>query len=512
MHIERKEILAVYEEGPNAVVRLVESLVATISSLEEQFTAEVADLRTQVAALKEKNERLECENRDLTDRVRDLEARLKMNSRNSSRPPSSDGFMKTPQQRKKTGKPPGGQKGHKGHNLKMVEDADWIVTHSPEYCACCGRSLSRVKATGCERRQVFDIPRIRLEVTEHRSQIKRCPGCGQENKAEFPSGVEAPAQYGSNTKTWAAYLTGYQHIPLKRTCEIFADMFGHPLSEATVIGANRALSTILIPFEEQVKRELSRSPVINVDETGIRIEGRTRWLHVASSKKLTFYGAHPNRGRKAMDEFAILPRYQGCAVHDFWSPYLSYPCSHALCNAHLLRELAFLEEERGEKWAGKMKKLLRKANDAANERKAEGYKGLARSEKKKFEKRYERILAEGFGDNPLPDIRGQPKKRGRRQKTKARNLLERLRDYRHEVLKFMNDFQVPFDNNLAENDIRMAKLQQKISGCFRTWEGVRAFCRIRGYISTARKNDIRVIDALNNAFEGEPFMPVTAEA
>ncbi|MDQ7795119.1 MAG: IS66 family transposase [bacterium] len=511
MHIERKEILAVYEEGPNAVVRLVESLVATISSLEEQFSAEVADLRTQVAALKEKNERLECENRDLTDRVRDLEARLKMNSRNSSKPPSSDGFMKTPQQRKKTGKPPGGQKGHKGHTLSMVDYPNEIITHAPGRCAVCDRHLGAVKPEGFDRRQVFDIPITPIKVTEHRCQVKRCPRCGSENRAAFPEGVGAKTQYGSNLKAVVSYLTAYQLIPLRRAVELLSDMFGHRICEATLLNASGALAEVLGPTEETIRGALTCSPVLNLDETGMRIEGKTSWLHVASNEMLTFYAPHARRGRAAMEDIGILPDFEGTAVHDAFSSYMGYDCRHALCNAHLIRELTALEEC-GETWACEMKNLLLDTYASVTRAKERGKLKLSRRSLEGIEKSCHRILEEGFAKNPLPDTRGQPKRRGRKKKSKARNLLERLRDHMDKVLAFAYDFRVPFDNNLAERDLRMMKVQQKVSGTFRSCDGARSFCRIRGYISTAKKNSYPVITALRDAFEGRPFLPAIVEA
>ena len=491
--MSREDILTVYEEGPDAVVQLVEFLMDTIDKQSDQ----IAMMSERIAELEE--------------RVKTLEGQLKLNSRNSSKPPSSDGFRKPPVKRKKTGKPPGGQKGHKGHTLLMVEDPDWEITYPVTECCSCGRSLKRVKPAGHERRQVFDLPPIRADVTEHRCERKICPACGCENKAAFPEDVTQPVQYGPRIKAAAVYLNQYQLIPYERTGEALSDLFGCDISEGTLVNWTSAASEILRPVEDEIKCLLTRCPVGNFDETGMGVEGKGVWLHVSSNESLTHYGVHPKRGREAIDDIGILPNFCGTAVHDRWSPYFTYPCGHALCNAHILRDLTFLEEEEGEKWAGRMKKLLGNANAAVNERKANGLGSLSRSRKKKFEKSYKRIIAQGFAANPLPDIRGQPKKRGRRKKTKARNLLECLRDRQSEALKFMNDFSVPFDNNLAERDLRMAKLKQKISGTFRSWDGAHDFCRIRSYISTARKNSVPVIGAIADAFEGKPFIPVPVE-
>jgi len=486
MRMKRKEIREVYEQGPEAVVNLVESLLAVIE---------------RTAFLDEENEKLK-------KRIQELEGRLGMNSRNSHRPPSSDGLSKPPASRKKGGRPRGGPKGHKGHTLQMVDDPHRVIDHTPPKCSACGRGLTAVEATACERRQVFDLPPLQVEVTEHRSQVKICPECGGENKAAFPAGVDAPTQYGPAIKATLSYLTAYQLIPLKRSCEMLSDLCGVDVCEATILNTNGTLFSNLAGVEEAIKQGLADCPVAGFDETGIRVEGKTVWLHVASTDARTCYGAHQKRGRQATEDIGILPRFTGTAVHDFWKPYLTYDCSHALCCAHLLRELTFLEEKAGQAWAGKMKKLLRGAHKAVQKARTEKLDRLEPAQINRFKKRYRQILDEGFEVNPLPPAPPGPAKRGRKRKSKARNLLERLRDYQDDVLTFVSDFSVPFDNNQAERDLRMAKVQQKISGTFRSWEGAHIFCRIRSYISSARKNHIPVIQAMKDAFEGRPFMPM----
>jgi transposase/uncharacterized coiled-coil protein SlyX len=513
VRIEREEIIAAYDKGPRAVVKLVNRIV-------QQFEKTIARLRGDIAKLEDTIELLGIdmgaqerridflvkENQELAERIAELEARLNMNSRNSSKPPSSDGLSKPPAKRRKAGKPPGGQQGHVGHTHRMVERPDHTVVHTVSRCASCGRSLDRVKAAGYERRQVFELPVVRVEVTEHGAQRKKCPSCGSLNTAAFPQGVTQSAQYGPRARSAAVYLNQYQLLPYERASELMADLFGCSISQATLVNATRAASENLTGVEREIQRLLTSSPVACFDETGMRVEGRGAWLHVASTDKLTHYAVHPKRGREATDDIGILPAFTGTAVHDCWSPYLTYDCSHALCCAHLVRELAF-QEECGQEWASDMIDLLLKAYAAVNEAKAMGRQSLKRSRLKTFEKRYERILARGFTANPLPEARGQPVRRGRKKKTKARNLLERLRDHRCEVLAFMNDFSVPFDNNLAERDLRMSKVKQKISGTFRSWNGAHDFCRIRTYISTAKKNHVPVVEALASAFRGEPLVP-----
>ncbi len=378
----------------------------------------------------------------------------------------------------------------------------------------CGCSLDDVEPGGHERRQVFDIPEVPLEVTEHRCQVKTCPECGRENKAAFPEGVDAPVQYGIRVKSFVVYLLVYQLIPLKRACELIFDMYGHGVSQATLVNTIRETHRALKTAEEETRRRIIRAPVACFDETCMRSEGKTRWLHVSSTDSLTHYAVHQKRGCVAMNEIGILPDFRGIAVHDGWKPYETYKdCTHALCNAHHLRELTFLFEEQRQDWAGEMNELLRDIYAACEDTRARGRKKLSKALKGKFEERYEQILSRGMMANPLPEPpRNQPKKPGKVKKSKARNLLERLRDHKDEVLRFMYNFQTPFDNNRAESDLRMAKLKQKISGCFRTRDGAHAFCRIRGYISTARKNQVPVIQALTDAFEGRPFISVRSES
>jgi len=478
LQLSREEILAVYEQGPEAVVQFVQAIVETLSGRIDE----------------------------LTERVAELEARLNMNSRNSSKPPSSDGLSRPSAPRGETSRPPGGKRGHKGGTLMTVEDPDWIVTHAPHSCLACGRSLDGVKPSGNDARQVFDVPITSLEVTEHQRQTKRCPSCGCENRGEFPEGVGSRTQYGPNLRAFLSYLTVYQLIPLKRACELVSDLFGHEVCEATLLNTNGALSQALAPVEEAIRRGLIDSEVGCFDETGVRIDGKTSWLHVACSPRLTYYAVHTARGRRAMDDIGILPEFKGTAVHDALASYFGYSCGHALCNAHLLRELKCLAEE-GQSWASDMKDLLRDTLERVNRARERGEPALPRRALARIEKRYSQIVVRGLAQNPMPGAEGQPARRGRKKRSKAQNLLERLRNHHDKVLAFARDFSVSFDNNLAERDLRMAKVKMKISGTFRSWDGAHDFCRIRGYISTARKNSVSVIGALSDAFEGEPYLP-----
>ena len=439
----------------------------------------------------------------LKKRIKALEDRLGKNSTNSSKPPSSDWPKKRKNLRKRSDKAPGGQKGHKGHNLKMVENPDYTEIHQLDTCNSCGCSLKATAPTGYKRRQVFELPPIEVEVTEHRAEEKTCPHCGANNQASFPDGITQPAQYGPRIKAILTYLNQYQLIPYQRLSELFYDLFGHSLSQGTLVNTNRTCFEALKISEEAIKDKIISSPVVHFDETGLYTEGKICWLHVASTEDLTYYAPHPKRGKKATDDIGILPNFYGIAVHDFWATYFKYDCGHALCNAHHLRELKGIEDFYDQKWATDMALLLVKIKKAVDK----SSEVLGKLDKKRldsFKGSYDKIISQGLAQNP--PVREGPKKRGRVKKSKAANLLYRLKDYWEETLSFMYNFEIPFDNNLAERDVRMTKVQQKISGTFRSSDGAKTFCRIRGYISTARKNSLSVIDAIQAAFEGNPFM------
>lgn len=472
--MKREEILAAYEAGPEAMIKLVGALMATITELKE--------------------------------RIKVLEAQLHKNSRNSSNPPSTDGFFKPKSQRQKSDKPVGGQKGHPGHTLQMVDNPHHTTIHHLSRCRGCGRSLEKTQAIGYERRQVFDLPPIKVEITEHQAEKKLCPHCGCLNKASFPEEIQQPVQYGPRLKAIAVYLSQYQLLPYERGSELFADLFGHQLSQATLVNANRSASEILEPVEKEIKRQVVDSPVVHFDETGMGVNGKRDWLHVASTEILTCYAAHPKRGHEATEAMGILPDFQGIAVHDFWQPYFKYDCRHVLCNAHHLRELTGILEQDKQEWPKNMIDLLLEIKKAVDERRATSDK-LDPVQIKGFEERYDQVIENGMAENPPPISRGQPGRRGRKKQSKAKNLLDRLNEHRQKALAFMYDFNIPFDNNQAERDVRMMKVQQKISGTFRSAQGANIFCRIRGYISTVRKNSLSVIDTIQAAFEGNPFIP-----
>jgi hypothetical protein len=344
-----------------------------------------------------------------------------------------------------------------------------------------------------------------MEVTEHRCAVKRCPSCGTRTAAAFPAGVTKAAQYGPNIKTIASYLMQYQLLPSERTQSALADLFGCSVAEGTLFGWAKHLHKTWEAPEEAIKDQLRQAPVLHSDETGLFCEAKLHWLHVSSTEHLTHYGVHRKRGTEAMDAIGILPMFRGRAIHDSWKPYFVYACTHSVCNAHLLRELTFAHEEDRQRWAKDMKQLLLRIERSVTAARRRHRQCLTRRSLNHFERQYDRILALALRQNPRQ--RGSPHRRGRKKQTKTRNLIERLRDYRAAVLAFMYDFRVPFTNNQAERDLRMAKVKQKISGTFRSLVGAEIFARIRGYISTARKNALTALEALRRAFVGNPFIP-----
>lgn len=479
----RAQTLEAYRQGPEVVVKLI------------------VELATQLEALTERIMALEAENAA-------LRAKLGTNSRNSGKPPSSDGPGVKPHpksQRTSTGRKTGGQPGHAGHTLQLVDKPDEVQVHTPSRCQACGQSLERAPVVRQERRQVMDIPPVRVRVVEHQAETKCCPDCGVKTTGTFPAGVDAPAQYGPGAATVAVYLNQEQLLPLERTCEAMADLFGCSIAEGTVESAVAACHEQLAEVEAAIKGQVEGADIAHFDETGLNVGGKTSWLHVASTSGLTFYAAHQKRGREALDAIGVLPGFRGTAVHDGLSSYWQYgDCQHALCNAHHLRELTFVAEQLGQGWAQELKELLLEIKRTVDMAGEQGLAELGAETKRAFEARYDALLEAGLKMNPPPE---PTLKRGRPARGKAGNLIGRLRVHKEATLAFMEDFAIPFDNNQAERDIRMVKVKEKISGCFRTMTGADRFCRIRGYISTLRKQGMPILSALGQATIGSPPMP-----
>ena len=440
--------------------------------------------------------------------IQKLRDQLAKNSRNSSKPPGSDGLRKarTRNLRKKTGRRSGGQKGHKGQTLDLVEQPDQVQVHPALRCPDCATDLRSVGQCELERRQVFDIPPVGVEVTEHQAEIKICPSCGNRVKGDFPPDVTQPVQYGPRIKAQVSYLNNYQLIPWARTCELLGDFYGRTPAEALVLESNAAVVDGIEPSLDATWQQLTASDVVHFDESGLRVEGRLNWLHVASTKHLTYYGVHLKRGQEGMRALGILPAFEGWAVHDCWGCFIPVNCrQHALCNAHILRDLLFIVEQYEQSWAEKMIKLLLDIKAEVDVAPVDQM-SLSPERLAHLGQRYDALISQGLAANP-PPADPPAKKRGRKKQSAPKNLLDRLQEHKLKVLAFMYDFRVPFDNSLIHRDVRMVKIKQKVSGAFRTRTGAETFCAIRSYISTARKHRVNVIDAIHNALTGSPFIP-----
>ena len=481
-----EEAKQIYESGAEAVIKVL------------------CEFSQAIVALQRENQKLKV-------RIKELEERLAKNSRNSSKPPSSDGYLKPAPQslRQPSDRQPGGQPGHEGTTLQMVNKADHVQWHRvPRRCEC-GYLLEDEPLMDYERRQVFDLPEIKIAVTEHRTEIKWCPACAKEHKGCFPEDVTSGVQYGPHFKALVIYLRGYQLLPSSRTAELCKDIFKAAVSEGTLDTIFRCGGDRLKDFMVHLKEQMISSRVAHFDETGLSLNGKNHWLHSVSTTEATYYAMHQHRGTEAIDDIGILPEFHGTAVHDGWPAYFQYEqCWHGLCNAHHLRELIFIKEQLHQSWAQLLIGCLLVIKEKVEQAKEQGLTSLSDRQISYWSHRYESIIAKGYRANPWHDPPIHQRKRGRPQKGKARCLVERLDCHRDKVLAFMLDFNVPFDNNLVERDVRMAKLKQKISGTFRSAEMADAFCRVRSFISTVRKQGLQLQEAIESIFSSSPLMPL----
>lgn len=484
------------------ISEIISTLPADLQQLLLQHKEFMVLLEQVVANYENKIVNLQEHDTFLESEIKRLKDQLQLDSHNSSKPPSTDlsRKQKIPSLRKVSGLSPGGQKGRKGTTLKQASNPDHKKEIKVSVCEHCGRDISFVPPKTIEKRQVFDIPNIKIEITEHQAEIKECLFCGHENKGKFPEGVDQPVQYGENIRKLAVYLNQRQFIPYNRTTEIIEDLCGHSISEGTLWNTNKEVYNNLEPTDKGIQQAIINSKVIRCDETGEYINGDRHWLHSASTEKYTYYYPHKTRGNKGMDAAGILPNFHGICVHDHWKPYFKYTTfTHALCNVHHLRELIRAYEEDGCKWAKEMMDLLLEIKTTVDVSKEKGKECLDPPLKEQYHQKYSQILTNALALYPSKHKDKGPPKRGRKGQSKSKNLLDRLIEFEDATLLFMEDFKVPFDNNLAERDIRMVKVQQKISGCFRSNEGANIFCRINGFISTVKKQGKNVMDYLSLA-------------
>lgn len=468
----------------------------TIDNIDVKATIE--QVKTLIAAEKNLSPALKASLDVLLVLVSLLIDRLGLNSKNSSKPPSSDP-NRAKEPKSKSDRKPGGQPGRQGTTLQKFEDPDVIEVIRVDRAAL---PPGHYREVGCETRQVVDLDISRI-VIEYQAQILEDQN-GKQYTATFPEGVTRPVQYGIGVKINSVYMSQQQLIPYNRIEDHFRDQMQIPVSAGSIFNFNQEAYELLEEFDQWVRRRLYLSSLLHVDETGINIGGKRVWLHNASNDHYTCYHPHARRGGEALSDMGILQHFHGILCHDHWKPYYAYDVTHALCNAHHLRELERAREQDNQEWANKMKSLLKEINTTVHE--AGGCLDAVLSQQ--YRQRYRDLLDEAERECPPPDASERKGKRGRQARSKARNLLERLKKYENDVLRFMDERDVPFSNNQAENDLRMTKVQQKISGCFRTFDGARIFCRIRGYLSTCRKQGLTASEALRTLFEGKkpPFM------
>lgn len=457
-------------------------------------------IRLLIAQNQELTDRLsemEVQQKQLLDKVTELEARVNQSSKNSNRPPSSDGLTKQPALPRHSGKKRGGQSGHKGKTLDMVAHADHVVPRAPERCVC-GYDLSQVPKQVVEKRQVYDLPPPKLEVTEYQLQSCICPACRQLQVGQFPESVPARVQYGPGVRSLSVLLNNGYQISFSKIRRFFCDVFGYELNESTQLSANHRCYESLQSSQQRIQQELLQSPVNHFDETGLRVAGKLHWLHNCSNAKFTYLFVHAKRGKKALaDPASLIPAYEGWAVHDCWASYFGYEsCRHAVCGAHLLRELQGLVEQ-GSHWAARMHDLLLYAYHKSDR----GQSTV--SDPDWLYRRYDHICDLADKEEPPPQYRYKNK---RPKKSKGRNLMERLVRYRDAVLAFAKYEVVPFTNNQAERDVRPAKTKQKVAGCFRTLAGAQVYARIQSFLSTTRKHQLNVFNELVATFGGSNFL------
>jgi transposase len=446
----------------------------------------------------------------LEARVTSLEERLNKNSKNSDKPPSSDGLKKPPRQQSKSKRKTGGQKGRTGKTLKLSDNPDKIIQHRADYCQDCGESLSNVEGVLLSRRQEIEIPEKPIQIIEHQRLETQCPCCGQRNQGHWPAYLTGNVQYGRRFKAFCLYLLNYQLLPYERTAELLETLFGYQPGGGTLQSILEQAYATLEPIQKAIKEAIRASPVSHADETSIRVDGRTKWLHGVSTLAYTYYYWSQYRGQKAHLADGLLPGYKGILMHDAYRSYFGHAYLHALCNAHLLRELqAIYEADQRQRWSWQLMRLLRTTWALVKRAQQAGQTQLPTHQQDRILALFDQLIDRA--DQQIIRNHRQPGQRGRIAQSTARNLLDRFIEHKTAYLRFVTDFRVPFDNNLAERDLRMSKLHQKISGCFRTENGADMFCRIRGYISTLRKQGQDLLPALLSLWSVSPFLPLPAE-
>ena len=492
---------------------IMANILLELQQMKEKLSEQdevIQQLRKENIQLQEENKQLREENILLKQEIKKLKERSNKDSTNSSKPPSTDDGFKEKESKKdkNTDKKRGGQKGSTSNNLKKSDNPDKIEVLESSTCSKCNHSLLDVEVKSISKKQVFDIPPVKMKVTEFQQHSKVCPCCAKVNKPDFPDALNSYVQYGDNIKTFIAYLNTYQMVPYERITELVGDLTSHTMSSGTVYNILQDFHNKLDSFEKKTKEQLLKSAVINVDETGTNIGGKLHWSHVISTSVLTYYMIHAKRGSEAIDDMEILPFFDGIAVHDHWKAYNKYECTHSFCNAHILRELKGIAENENVIWANDMHTLLTSMNDYLYSMKENDKLSPSKGKIQQYYQRYDDICkaAEKYYPPPteIPKTKRKPKQ------SKGKNLLDRMVEYKEGTLMFFINLLVPFTNNLAERDLRMLKVKEKISGCFASFKGAQMFNRIRGFISTMKKNNRSVLEELGNILKGEVYIHVLA--
>lgn len=467
----------------------------------------IESLQREVAGLKEENMKLKGQILLLLAENKRLHAIISKDSSNSSKPPSTDiGKKQKNNSRQKTSRKCGGQEGHKGSSLSPVEKPDNTVVLTPTKCKCGYCFNGNESVFRNEKRQVFDIPPPKSEVTEYVSGVYECPDCKTMNQHEFPGHVKSTVQYGPVLKSYAIYLMNYQLLPYKRTSELFANMHDLPVSEGSLNNFLREYDVLIEAPVTQIKQNIIDAETVHFDESGLYCQGKRDWVHVASNQLFTYYHHHESRGIKAVEDAGILEYFRGTAVHDYWKTYYKFDsCSHSLCNAHHLRDLQGIFDTTGLQWAKDMKELFSEMKKEVDKAKANGLKSLPPEKLDSLTDKFNDLIAKGYKETP-PPVAKKKGARGRPLRGKPLSLLDRFEERTNEILDFIFDFEKPFDNNQAERDIRMIKVKQKISGSFRSSEMAQAFCRIRSFISTAIKHNKNILNVIADVYKGETFL------
>jgi transposase len=492
--------------SPDEVIAGLRMANARLRELLEERDGHIAHLLAQVAQVGE----LQARVAELQAQVADLAARMGQNSKNSGKPPSSDGLAKPAPRslRAKTGRKPGRPKGQPGTTMQLTDHPEHVLRHEPSACRTCGTGLEGARQTGMERRQVTEIPPVKAEVTEHQMVERECPCCGERTRAAAPAGVTAPVQYGPRAAALGTYLWHGQFLSRDRACAALGEMFGCAPSQAALAAQARKIAGLVSPAITAIIKAVAvaGAGVAHFDETGFRVAGKLAWVHSASAGKFVLVTVHPKRGKEAMDAAGVLPAFSGIACHDAWKPYDSYDgvAGHALCGAHLLRELIAVTETGTADdviWAQQAIDALLALKEAADAARETG-RGTIDPEILEKQCRWFREAADaGIVLNAARHSKLQKKRNA---------LATRMRDRAGDYLRFARDLQVPFDNNRAEQDIRMSKLRIKVSGCMRSMTGAEVFCAIRSYLATAARHGIGALDALTRAAQGDPWIPEPA--